>query len=599
MPIALAYGAFLTDIAEAALGVHALSSISMPSTTQKKPSTTQNNKNNKNQQNAELIERFLHWERQQPDVVYMTQPQPNQGVVDYTWAQVGDQARRMATYLLTLDLPPASPVVILGKNSAHWIMMDLAIWFAGHISVPLYPTLNAETARYILEHCEARLLVVGKMDELWPALASGIPTDLPQIRLPLAPESEHPVWDDLVAAHQPLQQLVTRSDAEMATILYTSGSTGKPKGVMTSFAAMAEVGRRGGERFKINTTDRMLSYLPLAHAAERALLEVPSLYHGFHIYFANTLATFVQDLQRARPTLFFSVPRLWTRFYQGITDKLPLPKQKLLFRLPVISGLVRRRILTQLGLQHVRLALTGSAPLTPALIIWYRELGLELLEGYGMSENFAYSHANVPGNVRNGYVGSPSPGVSQRIDTNGEILVKSPATMMGYFKAPELTAEVMTEDGFLRTGDMGELDAEGRLKITGRIKDLFKTSKGKYVAPVPIENLLGDDPLLEAVCVAGAGLTQPVGLLMLSAEASAHHQRAEINELLTGLLERVNERLEAHEQLDFLVVVSQAWTMENGFLTPTMKIRRNIIEERYQPLLEDWLAVRQPVIWET
>ncbi|MDR3418932.1 MAG: AMP-binding protein [Nevskia sp.] len=541
---------------------------------------------------------LLYWEKTRPDAVYLTQPQADGSAVDYTWRQVGDQARRMAAYLRSLDLPPRSQIALLGKNSAHWIMADLAIWLAGHVSVPLYPTLNAQTAAYILEHSEARLLFVGKMDELWPLVAPGIPAQLPRITLPLGPSLQGVRgWDEIVAQTPRLETVAKREPDELATVIYTSGSTGLPKGVMISFGAMVRTVCHGDRMFKINRDDRMLSYLPLAHAAERALVEAPSLYHGFRVYFAWSLETFVQDLRRARPTLFFSVPRLWTKFQQGICQKLPLQRQKRLFRVPVLSRVVKRRILSELGLQDVRLALTGSAPLAPALIEWYRKLGLELLEGYAMSENFAYSHSNMPGDMVVGTVGCPAPGVEQRIADNGEILVKSPSDMMGYFKDPQKTAESFTEDGFLKTGDMGSLDDQGRLKITGRVKELFKTAKGKYVAPVPIENRLGRNEKIEAVCVAGAGQPQPFALLLLGQDARTG-ERSALDAELAGLLREVNAVLEEHEKLDYLVVVKEPWTMQNGYLTPTMKVRRNVVEGRYLSQADGWREARQEVVWE-
>ncbi|HIE0996221.1 TPA: AMP-binding protein [Pseudomonas aeruginosa] len=557
-----------------------------------------------------LIDRLLHWELTRPDTVFMTQPQAGGACIDYTWHEVGEQARRMAAYLQSLQFPPGSAIAILGKNSAHWIIADLAIWLAGHISVPVYSTANAETVRYVLEHSQARLVFIGKLDELWAVAGPGIPDGLPCVRLPLAAAAPMPAWDEVIANVAPLQQPAARRPGEPATIIYTSGSTGWPKGVLISFGAMVETVRCGGELLKVSADDRLLSYLPLAHAAERALVEAPALYWGMHVYFAYSLDTFMDDLRRARPTVFFSVPRLWTKFHQRICAKLPLRRQQWLFALPGVSGLLRRHLLRQLGLQDTRIALSGSAPLTPVLIHWYRELGLELLECYSMSENFAYSHANVPGDVSVGSVGRPAPGVEQRISDEGEVLVRSPSNMLGYYKDPELTTASFTSDGFLRTGDMGRLDADGRLTITGRVKELFKTAKGKYVVPVPIENKLCQHPKVECICLSGSGQPQPFALLMLSPEAQQAlgsgsgsdrgrgRGREAVTRELETLLEQVNATLEAHEHLDYLVVVKDPWTMENGFLTPTMKIKRNVIEKRYLQYADEWLRAGRKVIWE-
>jgi long-subunit acyl-CoA synthetase (AMP-forming) len=370
---------------------------------------------------------------------------------------------------------------------------------------------------------------------------------------------------------------------------------------MMTFGAMARSCRAGLANIAARGDDRALSHLPLAHAAERYIVECLSMFTGSHVYFAESLDTFIDDLRRARPTVFFTVPRLWQKFQLGVFSKMPPAKLDRLLRIPIVSSLVKRKVLRALGLEHVRLAGSGAAPIPPDVMSWYRRLGLELLEGYGMTENFACSHASKPGRVRVGYVGEPVPGVECRISEEGEIQVKSPGMMAGYFKAPELTAEVLTPDGWLRTGDRGEVDELGRLRITGRVKELFKTSKGKYVAPAPIEGKLANHPAIEAVCVGGLGRPQPYGLVMLGIEArkSAAATRAELESALAGHLRAINAELEPHETLAFLAVVHDEWQIENGFLTPSLKIRRAAIERAYEPHLDGWYAARRDVVWQS
>ncbi len=303
----------------------------------------------------------------------------------------------MAAYLLSLQLPPESHIAIYGKNSAHWIMTDLAVWMAGHVTVPLYPTLNAETAAQ-----------------------------------PTFPDPDR-----------------------LASIIYTSGSTGQPKGVMHSFRTFMMVAQNIQGQFELSSNERMLSYLPLAHGLERAVLEGTSLYVGCHMFFAGNLDTFIEDLNRASPTVFVSVPRLWTKFQHGINDKIPPRIQKAIFHVPVINKMFRKFIL--------------------------KKLGLELLEGYGMSENLAYSHVNRKGANRLGYVGFPQLGVECRIADEGEV--------------------------------------------------------------------------------------------------------------------QVNQTLEPHEKLGFIVVISEPWTMENDLLTPTMKIRRQKIEDQYVDKFEPWAKQKCSVVW--
>jgi long-chain acyl-CoA synthetase len=498
-------------------------------------------------------------------------------------------------------VPPGSRIALLSKNCAHWLIADFAVWMAGLVSVPLYPTLAAATIRQILEHSEARLLFVGKLDG-WAAMRGGIPESLPCIALPLAPPNDGAQWDQIVAATPPLEGCPVRDGNELATIMYTSGTTGMPKGVMHSFATFAWALATGLRRVPLGSDTRMLSYLPLAHVAERALVEHALLATGMHVFFAESLDTFTADMQRARPTVFFSVPRLWVKFQQAVDAKMPPARLGLLLKIPVVGRSVARKVLAALGLDACRFAAGGAAPMPPELLRWYARLGLPITEVYGMTENCGVSHATMPGVPRLGTVGKPYDGVQSRIDpATGEIQMKSPGLMLGYYKEPELTRQALTADGWLRTGDKGELDGEGNLRITGRVKDLFKTSKGKYVAPAPIEDRLVMNGALEACVVAGANLAQPLGIVMLNAEAAKRSAepdgRAALEASLAHHLTAVNDALDPHEQLECLVVVAEPWSVENGFITPTFKVKRNRIEEAYGPLFERWTAARRAIVW--
>ena len=549
-----------------------------------------------------LLARAAHWEASRPDKVFMTQPHSGGKTTDYTWRQTMDEARRMATHLIGLKLPKPTQIALAGKNSAHWVIADLAIWMAGHVSVPLYPTLSTENARQIMEHSEAKLLFVGKLDD-WPTIQAAVPAGMPLIELPLAPATGAPKWERIVTEAPPLATLPQRDPTAMATIIYTSGTTGTPKGVMLSFEGMVAAMSHGHNDIDLNENDRYLSYLPLAHTYERYAGEGNGIYYGLHLYFAESMDTFVHDLQRARPTFFCSVPRLWVKFQAGVHAKVPPEKLKRLLSIPLLGWLVRHKVLKGLGLNRVRAAFSGAAPLPPEVLAWYRRMGLELLEGYGMTENHSYSHASLPSARREGYVGKARPGVETRISPEGEVLVKSPTTMMGYFKAPDLTREVLTPDGFLRTGDRGEIDENGLLRITGRVKDLFKTSKGKYVSPAMIETLLMRSPLLEQVCVCGLGFPQPFALVTLGeavrGKVADPAARAEVEASLTRLLVEANKELEAHERLQFVTIVREEWQVENGMVTPTMKVKRAAIENRYAKHFQRWFDEQRPVLWES
>jgi long-subunit acyl-CoA synthetase (AMP-forming) len=388
---------------------------------------------------------------------------------------------------------------------------------------------------------------------------------------------------------------------ELAMIIYTSGSTGQPKGVMHSFQSVTRASEGIVRGVSITQEERVLSYLPLAHVFERAYIECASFVGGGHVFFAESLDTFVADLQRARPTLFISVPRLWLKFQQGVSKKMPPARLNLLLKIPIIRGIIKKKILTGLGLDSVRLAGSGSAPIPAELITWYRSLGLNLMEGYAMSEDFAFSHLSTATHNAPGYVGAPYDGVQVRITDEGEVLIKSPGTMVGYFKRPDLDAEVFTEDGYFRTGDKGERRADGLLKLTGRIKELFKTAKGKYVAPAPIENKLNEHDAIELSCVSGVGQPAAYALVVLAEDlrpkVADPAVKAEVTAQLTAWLAEVNKGLSGYEQMQMIVVSPDAWTIENGMLTPTMKIKRARIEAAVASKVDGWYAQNQAVVW--
>ena len=550
------------------------------------------------------LQRLYHWEQTAPNRVALTQPLGSGAVQDFTWGQIGDQVRRMAAHLQSQGWEPGSKVAILSKNCAWWMMSDLAIWMAGHVSVPLYPTLAPETVRQILTHSEARACFIGKLDG-WEGMKPGVPDGLPCISYPLSPLDaieNYEGWDAICGRHEPLPGTPLRQGDELATLIYTSGTTGSPKGVMHSFENFAWALDSGLKRIPMSADDRMLSYLPLAHVVERMLVEHGWLRTGMQVYFAESLDTFAADLQRARPTIFFSVPRLWVKFQQGVHHKMPPAKLNRLLGIPILGGIVRRKVMKALGLDQCQFAAGGAAHMPLALLQWYSRLGLHINEGYGMTENLALSHITEPGKNQQGTVGPVYEGVEHRIDpATGEVQMRSQALMLGYYKDQEKSREAFTADGWLRTGDKGEIDAQGLLRITGRVKDLFKTGKGKYVAPAPIEDKLVEHEAVEACVVTGANLGQPLGIVMLNPEAVARaansSTRAELESSLAQHLQRINATLDPHEQLQCIVLVTTAWTVDNDVITPTFKVKRNRIEDLYAKHYEAWENTGRKIIW--
>lgn len=552
-----------------------------------------------------LLDYAYAHEHDKPDEVALVQPIGAGKIIEFTWAQAMDQARRMAAHLIDRGVPPGARIAILSKNCAHSIMAELAVWMAGGTTVALFPTESAQNIEYVLAHSEASLLFVGKLDG-WPAQSRGIPGSLPCISLPLAAAAEFEAWDSIVRRTPPLTGRPSRASGQLAMLLYTSGSTGQPKGVMHTFRSITQVAERlvadEIEWLPAGLEWRMLSYLPLSHVYERATVECRFLCSGRgRVFFGESADTFIEDLRRARPTLFCSVPRLWLKLQQAILRAVPQERIDASMADPTHAADDARAILSGIGLDQVQVAISGSAPLPDTLLHWWRRLGLNLLEGYAMTEDFCYSHVSTSERRSAGYVGAPRKGVETRIGDGGEILIKSPGRFAGYYRRPDLDAESFTEDGFFRTGDVGEQNAEGLLKITGRLKELFKTAKGKYIAPAPIENRLNAHPLVELSLVTGVGQAAPFAVLMLSEVHDPHvgeeAWRSKADEELRGLLRSVNDGLAVHERLRMLVVLRERWSIENGCLTPTLKIKRGRIEAQLRPRIDAWYAEPAEVLW--
>ncbi|MDO6618486.1 MULTISPECIES: AMP-binding protein [unclassified Shewanella] len=540
------------------------------------------------------VEMLSHWAETQGDAVYLRQPINGQ-FVDFTWGEVQQKVQQIAGALRHLGLVPGDKVALLSKNCAEWFITDLALMHGGYISVPIYPTANAEMIRYVLEHSGAKAIFTGKLD-FWADQEAGVGGEILRLALPYDTMPAQYHWEKLLELGQPLVDAPTPSSDQMMTLIYTSGSTGKPKGAMQTFGSYGWTCEAVVRDLKTNTTDRLLSYLPLAHITERVAIQGSSFYSGSSVAFVESLDSFVADVQRCRPTVFFSVPRLWTLFQLNIVNKIGQSKLDLLLKIPLVSGLVKRKIQKGLGLEHCRLLGSGSAPIPPSQLEWYNKIGMNISEAWGMTENCAYSIINFPFNASKiGSVGRPVEGCQVRRTDEGELMVKSPGLMTGYYKQEEATAACFDADGFFHTGDLCEIDEDGYISITGRVKDNFKTSKGKYVAPVPIERKIAQDPHIELLCVIGSGLPHPITLVQLS-EGSALQAREEVRASLKATLDGVNPHLESHEVVDAIVVVTEPWTIENDALTPTLKIKRHVLEKQFSAKVDGIRGAK--VCWE-
>lgn len=545
-----------------------------------------------------ILERFYHWEQTIPNKVYLRQPQNGQWT-EYTWAETANQVRRMASALEAMNLPPKSRVGIVSKNCAHWIMSDLAIMMAGHISTPFYPTLTDEKLNQVLVHSETKVLFVGKLDD-WEGMREGVPQDVHCIAYPDSPSEKegYDKWDDLIAKHEPMAGNPMPDLQDLATIIYTSGTTGMPKGVMHTHYTLAYPLKMAAPILNVGeNSDKYFSYLPLCHIAERAIVESASLYSGGSVSFVESLDTFAANLAEVQPTHFLAVPRIWTKFQLGVLAKMPQSKLDMFLKIPILSGMVKKKIKKTLGLSNTKTIITGAAPMPRTLLEWYQKLGIVIQEAYGMTENGGCCTYMRKDKIKMGTVGQPYPEAEVKIDPkNGEVLMRGEWVMKGYYKEPEKTAETI-KDGWLHTGDMGEIDSEGFLKITGRVKDQFKTAKGEFVVPGPIEAGFATNSNIEQICVVGRGLAQPVALIVLSELGQAANKESLLASL-NSTLKKVNEKALKHEIIKKVIITKEAWSVENNLLTPTLKVKRNVLEEVYGEKLEAWYESKDTIIWE-
>ena len=455
---------------------------------------------------------------------------------------------------------------------------------AGMVSVPIYSTAGEDTIDYVLSHSGARAVFLGKLDDT-SAAEKAIPGSVLRIAFPYDTASAAIQWNAWLEAYKPLVQLPVQQPDDIFTLVYTSGSTGRPKGVVLTCRNVASSSYTSAAQMIWLPNDRCMSYLPLAHITERCVLEIMSFYSGVEIFFVESLESFIDDVKYARPTFFISVPRLWTKFQAGILAKMPDSKLQKLLRIPLIGKLVARKIRAGLGLDHCRVLGSGSAPIAPDMLRWYARLGMPIAEGWGMTETAGMACSNLPyQEQRLGTIGVPVACVEMRLGDNDEVQIRGDAVFTEYYNNPEATAESFV-DGWFRTGDRGVRSADGVYKIVGRLKEQFKTAKGKYVAPSPIENLIARNHWVEQSCVMGSGRPAPVALIVLT-EAGMAADDTQVVQSLTDSLEQFNLELESHERLAGFIVMQEPWTIDNGLLTPTLKIRRGPIEERFVSLLD-------------
>jgi len=526
------------------------------------------------------LEMFYKWESETPDKVFLRQPK-KLSWTEYTWAEVSNSVRRIANFLISKNFEKGSRIGIWSSNSKDWPIVDLAIMLSGHVSVPIYPGQDAESATYILNHSEAKLVFIGSVDRV-SEVEKAVGADINTVAMLGCDVDCETSLSDIERDFDAFEGSPNPEHNQLLTLVYTSGTTGNPKGVMHNFSTPAHVlpslinGLAGiGAKPEDDAEDRMFSFLPMSHIAERVMVEFYGLYTNSSISFSEGLATFSDELRSVQPTIFFAVPRLWLKFKQGVEANLP-PE--------VLNNLTaeqKQGVLQQLGLANARLVITGSAPCPSDIQEWFLDKGVILREAYGTTENFIHGCSWIKDDLPSaGCVGQPmDSSVGVRISDTGEIQFQSKGLMQGYYLEPEKTAEVF-DDGWYCSGDSGRFDNDGNLWITGRISDVFKTSKGKFVVPTAVENKFARSNLLAQLCILGHGLDKPLMIASLS-ELGEQLDPKQLSNSLDELLCEVNDELASHEKVSS-VYITPEWTIESGLLTPTLKVKRKKIEEKYR-----------------
>jgi long-chain acyl-CoA synthetase len=562
------------------------------------------------------------------------------GWVPTSWRQYAERAERFARGLVALGFQPKQAVGVLSFNREEWHLADYGTMAAGGVPAGIYTTCSAEQVQYILQHCEAPVVVVENLDQL--AKVRSQKTSLPNLRwavlidgtVPSSDESWVITFDQLLqkgdaiapeVVHERIDKLEPNG---LATLIYTSGTTGPPKAVMLSHQNLVWTVDHLGRSVGDPKDELLISYLPLSHIAEQMVSMHGGVWNHFQIYFAQSLEKLPEHLREVRPTLFFAVPRVWEKFKSKLEDGIasqPRARQELLRQAsrltrarhalhqegrkvnPLLEAayfaaqrLTFHQLKARLGLDRCRLFATSAAPIGRDVLDFFCGLDMVLLESYGQSEVTGPSTVNSPDRARLGTLGQPMMGVTVKIAEDGEILVKGGNVCLGYYKDPESTAELLDKDGWLHSGDVGEFDADGFLRITDRKKDLIVTSGGKKAAPQNLEKMLRAIPPVGQAVVVGERRNYLCALLTLDRDAAKRFARENnlpedfdalikhprLQAALQKGVDEMNSHLARFETIKRFVVLPGEFSAESGELTPTLKIKRKVVAQKYGPQIE-------------
>ena len=548
------------------------------------------------------------------------------------WREYGKQVAKVAGWLQSQGVSKGDRVAILSGNCPEWVMSDLAIQAVGAITVPIYATSSEKDVAYICEHAEIDSILVDTAKRTEVLGQHAFKRVVLFHKSDEAPKCSGEVsyWDDIQSGDgAELTEPAAVGADDIATIIYTSGTTGFPKGVIHTFgtmmATMPPVINVFNEGKPDSPADRLFSFLPLSHVAERVLIAMLSVYTGTEVSFARSLDTLTDDLGRCRPTILLCVPRLWEKIYEkiqtGLRTASPVKRAVLgiakllgssrivedrVYRdrgegLPakISDALVGKKLRAKLGMDRVRMFLTGSAPTRTDVMEFFSSFGVLIREVYGLTENLCLGVLNDHGTIVIGSCGKLFPGGEIKFLDDGEICFRAEWNFKGYYKNEEATKESIDADGWFHTGDLGEMDSQGYLRIVGRKKELIKTSGGKYVAPVPIEDQLKASPIIGDAMVIGDNQKYCVAVISLDPEATEGRSSREFEAELTAHLEKVNSELASFESVKRIGVMSDAFSVEAGTLTPTMKLKRKRAAEAKEAFIAKVYEANQQVIFES
>ena len=555
--------------------------------------------------NNKFYFKFYDWEEKFKDKPFLRQPF-GESWEEYTWGETGQLARRLATGLKSLGLKKGSHIGLISKNCREWIIADLAIIMAGYVSVPFFPNLKSTEIKSLIEFGEVSALFVGKLEN-WEEMKNGVDKDLPIIAFPHYENnsivSEGFQWDEFISKFEPQRENYHPNLDDIWTIIFTSGTTGNPKGVVLSFKINQSTDVMYTKNYNPLCVDfggnnSFFSYLPLNHIAERIAIEFTAFKNGGVISFTESIETFVKNLSEVQPSVFFGVPRIYTKFQLGILSKFNQKKLDILLAIPLLSNIIKKKLKKALGLYNAKVVVSGAAAMQIAQRNWFRKIGVNITIGYGMTENCAIT-TQLPGSnfTKPGSVGKVQPQVEIKIDdSTEEVLMRGPYMMLGYFNDKIITNNTI-KDGWLHTGDKGRIDSDGYLYITGRVKDTFKTSKGEFIDPGKIEAMFGEVDFFDQICVVGLGIPQPIMLVNIS-EVGKKLEKNDLENKLTEKLNSVNEQSFNYKKVAKIIICKDLWTPENEILTPTMKIKRGNVDKLYQDNYLDWYNNSKKIVWE-